>query len=79
MATLGLESILEAPQSGVDSAGIKIEQSQVRRERATSRLILFAGSVYDMLNPNTPGKAEMRNCELKRAAMLQDRSRDSAF
>ena len=77
MATLSAESILE-PLSGVESASIKVEPSSVRRERAASRLMLFAGSVYDMLNPNTPGKAEMRNCDLKRAAMLQDRPRDSA-
>ncbi|QNP42263.1 hypothetical protein H9L15_07735 [Sphingomonas daechungensis] len=42
--------------------------------KPVSRLSAIAGQILDVLNPSTPGKAEMRNCDAKRAAMLKDQA-----
>lgn len=76
MATLGAESALDVPKAATDSGErVEIAPAPVGRVPPTSRFRQFVGSVYDVLNPATPGKAEMRNCDLKRAAMLKDRPR----
>lgn len=73
MATLSAKSALEVSKAAVESGErADVAPAPVSRVRPTSGFRQFAGSVYDMLNPATPGKAEMRNCDLKRAAMLKD-------
>lgn len=86
MATLVEEKSVEAPVAAT-RANATIEAlkasvpdvdpvlTPVGQNGPMSRLIRFAESAFEMLNPATPGKAEMRNCEAKWAAISESQKR----
>ena len=69
-ADLALEARADAALGANQASGAKAPAKPANR--TASGLLLFAKSAFEMFNPNTPGKAEMRNCDEKRAAMLKD-------
>jgi hypothetical protein len=75
MATAGASLISELASESRKSAAeaVGVESTKSASNRRSSRVLLFAESVYEMFNPNTPGKAEMRNCDDKYTAMMKDR------